>query len=295
MIYTRRYIDVTFDGTGSTPSLGTMKLTKHRVTASISIVGQPGMGSAQVSIYGMTLDKMNQLATFGQPIQPQRKITMIVEAGDDVNGMSRVFEGGVQQAWADFQAMPDVPFHVFAYSDGIPAQQRSEGGSQDYNGYSGATDVPKMVEKIAGICGLQFENGGVDCKLMNPYHFGSPLRQLHAIREAADIMSVIELGTLAIWPINQARPGGNLVISKDTGMVSEPSFTEYGVLVKTEFTRYAKYGTEFKIQSIITPANGPWSIAKADYDLQSLVPKGHWFVTLFGTKPNQMTPYYTTF
>lgn len=237
---------------------------------------------------------MNQLSTFGQPIHPQYNYKLIVEAGDEINGMSQVFSGTIQQAWADYQAMPDVPFHVLAYASGVQAVMRDEGG-KDWNSYGGPTDVGQMMQTLAGKMGLQFENGGVNVKLNSPYHFGSPMRQAQLIREAADIMMVVENDTLAIWPQNQARPGDGPLVSKDTGMVAYPSFTEYGVLVKVEFRRGIKYGVNMTVQSDITPANGEWAIRQIDYDLQSLTPKGHWFVDLYGARPNVNVPYVPRF
>lgn len=290
MTFVRRYINITFVG----PQ--TVKVTNHRTTARIRISGDPAYGIAEVGIYGMSMDVMNQLATFGQPIHPQYNYQLLIEAGDEVNGMSQVFKGQIQQAWADFQSMPDVPFHVMAYSSGVPGVMRNTtSGGNDFNSYSGSTDCATMLQTLAGQMGCTFENGGVNVKLDSPYHFGSPMRQAQLIREAADLMMVVENGVLAAWPQNQARPGQGPTISKTTGMIAEPSFTEYGVLVKVEFTTYVKYGINMTIQSIITPANGQWSIVQMDYDLASLVPNGHWFATLYGTRPNVNIPYVPQF
>lgn len=290
MIFARRHITISLDGSKAGKS--SHVLTGHRTSCSIHVAGLPAQGFAHVSIYGMKLSVMNELATYGQPIQAQGRVKITIEAGDDVNGMSTVFIGEVTQAWADFQAMPQVPFQIQATSAGVPVVQRSDGGNSDFNSYSGATDVGQMVQKLSSIMGYQYENGGVNLKLSNPYHYGSPLRQLQHIMQAADIMSCVELGTVAIWPLNQSRPGGDLVVSKETGMVAYPSFTENGIMVRVEFTRYARYGTAFTVQSDITPATGrEWSIIQADYNLESLVPKGRWFVDLYGSLASANIPY----
>lgn len=287
MYFVKRKIVVVFTGPSS------VTLTDHRVTARITSVGDPNIGSAQLQIFGMTLDKMNQLSTFGRAFMtPNYNYQVTIIAGDEVNGMNKVFQGTIQQAWGDYQDMPNVPFHVLAFA--APTVQTDVGG-QNYNSYEGPTDVTKMFSNLAGKMGFQFEDGGLKAKLNSPYHFGSPFRQAQLIKEAADCNLVYENGVMAVWPRDKARSGDNLQISKETGMVTEPSFTDYGVLVRAEFTKPVKYGTNMEIKSIITPANGLWSIKQIDYDLAAEFPNGPWFVTPWGAKPDQVVPYVPKF
>lgn len=277
MVYfVRRYINVTFVG----PK--TIKLTNHRTSARITVGGGAGLGAAQVAIYGMKLDLMNYLATFARVIHPQYNWRIFIEAGDEINGMNQVFEGAITQAWGDFQSQPEVPFQVVSQAGISQAVMRT--GTQDYSSYEGPTDVPTMLAKLAKTMGLRFENGGVNAKLPTSYYYGSPLVQAKQIVNDANISMVIENGTLAIWPIDKPRPGaaaGDVnYISPQTGMVSYPTFTAYGLMVKTEFRKPIKYGTEVTIQSDLKPACGKWSVRLQDYDLQSLTPNGHWFLSL---------------
>ena len=287
MVFVQRAINVTFIGQDN------VKLTGHRVTARIVSVGDPNIGSAQLQIWGMTLDRMNKLSTYGRAwMTPNYNYQIVVDAGDDVNGMNTVFTGTIQQAWADYNSMPDVPFHVLAFA--APTVQTDPNG-QNWNSYSGPTDVGQMLGTLAGKMGMQFENTGVNLKLVNPYHFGSPYRQAQLIREAADVNMVTENGILAIWPRDKSRQGAGPVISESTGMVADPSFTDYGVIVKQEFSTPVKYGVDMTIQSQVTPANGTWSIKQVDYDLAANMPNGHWFVTLWGSKPDQIVPFVPQF
>lgn len=289
MSFTHRRISVTFDGSGQ--GLPSISLTGHRVHASVTSTGLPGYGTAEVAIYGLTMSQINQLSTFGQPIHPQKLYKMIVEAGDDVNGVSTVFTGTITQAWADFQPMPQVPFHAVAVAQGDAIVQKSDNGQKDWNSYTGQTSVKTMYQNLAGQMKAQLEYHGPDLFLNSPYHFGSPMRQFDMIREAVDHMGVAENGVLAVWPLNQSRPGGSLVVSRDTGMVAYPSFTEFGVLTRVEFTAYAKYGTEFTVKSDIQPANGKWSIIKSEYRLQAEQPGGAWYVDLYGRRADVDIPF----
>src|SRR6185503_14364941 len=125
-----------------------------------------------------------------------------------------------------------------------------------------------------------FENHGVNVKLDSPYLWGSPRNMVKQIAAAAGISWVIDRNVLAIMPQNKARGGGGLLVAPETGMVSYPGFTAVGVLVKQEFSRALSYRQKFTVKSDIVPACGDWMINRLEYDLESEVPKGHWFVTI---------------
>lgn len=273
MTFAARRIAVTFIGKV------TVKVENLRIFARIVKMGGVGMGTAEVTIYGLTLDLMNQLATFGTRVHPQYNYKVRVEAGDAINGMSLVFVGTITQAWADFQAMPDVPFHVIAQAGAIEAVQTGTPTS-----IAGSADVATMIKGLAAQMGLPFENNGVNVKIADPYFWGSPRNQVKAIAEAAGIDWIIDDDKVAIWPANAARAGDTLEVSPQTGMAYYPTFTDYGVLVKLEFRRAITYATKFNVQSDITPACGVWNIRLVDYDLQAREPHGRWFVTLGGVR-----------
>jgi hypothetical protein len=278
--YARRFINVDFSG----PS-GSVHVEGHRVSAAIVTAGQLDMGQAEVAIYGLPVKTMNQLATFGTRFRPQFTTTMTVTAGDNVNGMHQVFTGTLSQAWGDFQSAPDVPFHAIAFQGSLEAV-KTQTPSTAFSSYTGPTQATQILQTLAGSAGLTFENNGVKAILDSPYLFGSILNQIKAVAQAGGFNYVIENNTLAIWPQGKARDaasGGNgLLISKETGMVSSPTFTDFGLIVKTEFSRPIDYGASFTIKSMLTPANRTWYTVRKEYDLQSLVPKGHWFLSLWG-------------
>jgi hypothetical protein len=189
-----------------------------------------------------------------------------------------VFIGNIQQAWADMKAMPDCPFHVLATAGGDAAVKKA-----DPTSFSGPTDATTMLQQIAGKAGLGFQNYGLSKKLADPYHWGSPWKQMKEIIDAAVGDGIIEHETLHVWPMN-GNAGGGLSISPSTGMRDYPSFTQYGVQVRYEFHREIAYRSIMTIQSDITPANGPWTIIRIDYNLQSNTPHGDWFAILDGVK-----------
>lgn len=287
MTYARRYIDVTFVGQKNIKFNARGKYAL-RTSAKILMAGGYNLGSLSLQLRGLTLDHMNEMSTLGVRIHPNYNYHVIVEAGDDVNGMSKVFEGGIQQAWADMKAMPDCPFHVIASAGGGAVTMRTPPSS-----YEGSTDVVPILEDLAKRAGLGFENYGVKERIDNPHFTGSPWRQMKEIIDAANIDGVIENGKLIVWSKNDGRSGDTLFISRTTGLRDYPAWTEYGVQVRTEFRKAIAYGGTMNIESDITPANGEWRIIRIDYDLQANTPGGSWYAILDGAKmgsPTTMPP-----
>jgi hypothetical protein len=278
MSFVRRYIDVTFQGP-ATVKFNARDKYALRTSARITKAGGFNLGALQLELRGLSLDHICQLSTFGSRFHPNYNYTVTVDAGDDENGMSTVFVGGIQQAWGDMKAMPDCPFHVMAVSGGSAAVMRAPPSS-----YQGATEAKTILQELAKKSGLSFEDSGIKEKLADPYFWGSPWKQMKEVIDAAGIEGFIDNGTLAVWPKNKARTGDTIEVSPQTGMRDYPSFTEYGVQVRTEFRRAINYGAMMNITSDIKPACGQWRIIKIDYDLQANTPKGSWYAILDGAQ-----------
>lgn len=276
-MFTRRYIDVTFSG-GQYGTITFRSRDKYamRTTARILRAGGFNQSQLQLEIRGLSLQHINQLSTYGALIHPNYNYKVQVDAGDDINGMSTVFTGGIQQAWADMKAMPDCPFHVIAKADGSSAVMKA-----DPTSFAGPTDAATMLQQLAGKANLGFQNYGLNKKLADPYHWGSPWKQMKEIMDAAGGDGIIEHDKLRVWPLN-GNTGGNLIVSPQTGMRDYPSFTEAGVQVRFEFHREIEYRSIMTIQSDIQPACGSWVIIRIDYNLQANTPHGDWFATLDG-------------
>lgn len=289
MTYARRYIDVTFSGgQAGTITFNARGKFALRTSARILRAGGYNLSELQLELRGLSLAHISALSTYGTLIHPNYGYKVQVDAGDEQNGMSTVFTGNIQQAWGDMRAMPDCPFHVLATAGGEAAVMRSEPSS-----FEGSTDAVTMLQKLAEKAKLSFRNFGVtNAKLADPYHWGSPWKQMKEIIDAAGIDGIIDNDTLSVWP-KAGGADGNLEVSPKTGMRDYPSFTEYGVQTRVEFHKAIEYRSIMTVQSDIKPANGPWRIIRIDYDLQANTPGGNWFAVLDGAKldsPVQQLP-----
>lgn len=277
-----------FDETGT----NTVTLEGNRVSAKIQDSGAPVGSKAQVKVFGMKPSLMNQLSTLGlvYNIVPLNVLT-IQASSDDGSGYTNVFIGTIFHAYADYSGQPNVPF-IFDCMPGaaqavIPAAPTS---------FTGSTDVATIMSGFARHMGMGFENNGVNVKLSNPYYTGGIRVQAQQCAEEAGIEWGDINGKLAIWPKGGSRTTPNMpIISRRTGMIGYPGFTQQGVYIRTLFNPQISFGQRVKIETDLfsgiskaqPQANFPteWAINKVDLDLESQVPKGHWEMMIWAYNP----------
>lgn len=276
-------IDVTFtkggDGRFAESGTDTVKLSGLRASAVVAKAGGVSMSSLQLRLWGLTLSKMNDLSTLGLTVTTERLVlnnTVIVEAGDDDAGMSVIFRGTVYDAWADFQGMPDVVFHVSAnlglYQAAKPVAS---------TGYRGAVDVATLLSGMAGLAGWNFQNNGVTGKLADAYYPGTAWDQIQAVAADANINVHVDDGaapTLVIWPKGQARDGQVPLINRDTGMIGYPAYANNGIIVTTRFNPAIGFGQRVKVETDLASRNpsGEWIVTTLVHSLDAEVPRGRW-------------------
>lgn len=278
MAFTEKLIDVTFvlgEKTFGDTGSNQVKLTGLRVGAKINRAGGPAMSTANIDVYGMKLDMMNQLSTLGLIATTQRRNSVLVEAGD-ADGMSTVFQGTITNAWPDFAGMPDVPFRVEAHTGLIDAIAPTPPKS-----FPQPTDAATILSGIATLMQVPFENNGVKVMLPPTYLYGSLRNQALAVVEAAGCAwNGMEDGTLAIWNPGESRGGEAPLISPTTGMRGYPSFTSNGIALTTLFNPSIGFGKKIVVESSLQAACGTWSVYDLNHDLSCLTHDGPWFSDL---------------
>ena len=279
MALVERAVTVRFDLANGVFAGGgnSVTLSGLRVQAVIAVPGGKTMSTVEGAIYGAPLSVMNQLSTVGTQLNriPNNKVTVM--AGDAVSGMAVVYQGTLQNAFVDAQAMPSVALRFTGmeglYESVMPVAPTS---------VEGAGDVATMMGGLAGQMGLQFETNGVNVKLNNPYFYSSPRQQVLDMAEHAGIEHVISRGKLAIWSPSQARQGSPVLIALQTGMVGYPQFNQRVVYAKTLFNPTVDYGNAVQIQSDLAPACGMFKVIALTNELDALTPHGRWFTTVQG-------------
>ena len=262
----------------------TVEISGLRCSASINTPGGVSMSTLELRVFGMSLDVMNKLTILGKPLVDGRNNTVELIAGDDINGMSSIYVGTLQEAWVDTRAAPQVAFIATAFT-GMVAALRPVAPTS----YKGTVDAATIVGEIARQAGFGFENSGVSVQIADAYHPGTYLAQLQDVARAGNFNCVIDKNVVAIWPANANRRGNVPIISPESGLIGYPMRTQNGIEVKTLFNPTIIFGGQFEVRSLLTPANGMWTVNNVTHEIESETPGGKWFTTIGGNILGQET------
>lgn len=257
-------------------------LVGYWMRAVIQVAGDVMSGVMELTIFGLPLETMNQLAMVGRYLGQRDGNTIKLYAGDandaetDIENAKLVFSGMITGAMTDANAMPKVAFKINATPGGgywavAEAKPTSAKGSQDAVG---------LLKPLAKTMGLAFEDAGVKVKLQNPYYYGSPWSQALAICRDAGVSMVVEKGVMAVTPPGGTREGEAVLVSPATGMVGYPRFSEAQIVVTTLYNPAIRNDGKIKVESELTPACGVWRPIFQTLELECLTPKGRWFQTI---------------
>ncbi len=287
MNFSEKQIDVTITLAQGNFANGTntVTLSGHRVTANIVNHGGDDQSFADLSIYGMSEEVMNQLSNVGSQYKKSYLNDISVMAGDSVSGMSLVFTGQIWNAFIDAQSLPEVFFQVSA-RPGYYYQMKPTTPTS----IQGSGDVALMMKNLASEMGFSFENAGVKARLANPYYWGTAWQQVAQIARDAGVEWFLDRGTLVIMNASTPREGDTPIISANTGMLGYPVFNQNMVIVRSLFNPGIKYGGNVQIQSELTAANGNWIVQDLQYELDSLLPGGRWNMVITGRIAGETTP-----
>jgi len=283
----RRKIDVTVTlGRGNFGEDGadTVTLSGLRVSAVIQKYGMPGLDMASVRVYGATPTFMNKVTRLGKPLTEIRDNTLVISAGDDKNGMSQVFSGVINMAYADFAGAPEASINMTAIG-GIKALAKPVAPVSFQGGVSAAT----VGQQIAASMGKSFKNSGVSVQLNNVYLPGTAIDQLRKLAVAANCSIDPNSGptgeVVEMWPKTGSKGELAPLLSADTGLVGYPRYSDVGVSLSALYRPGFLFGGKFNLKSDLENTNGAWVIRGLTYDLESETPGGAWFMDIEAYRP----------
>ena len=261
----------------------TLTVDGARTSVRIQNSGAPAGSSASVDIFGLTQSLTNQFCTLGMSFNLVPKNTMLISAGVDGGVLSPVFTGTITNSYADYNQAPNVPMHFELQAGLFDSVMPTVASS-----FPGSTAVADIMAGFARIGFYAFENNGVTVKLQSPYFSGSLATQIQECAEAAGINAEVIGSTLVIWPRGGSRDNQSIpLISKDTGMVGYPAYTQQGIIVRSIFNPQITFGGKVKVESSVLKATGTWAVNKLDLALDALIPRGQWMSTAYCYNPAQ--------
>jgi hypothetical protein len=284
--FTKKYISATFSLASGTFANGNnvVTVTGLRMSANIVKAGGSSKGETHLRIFGMSESIANQLSTLGMAPNQVQKNGLLIQAGDNPQSLSSVFEGTIANAFPNFQAMPNVSFEVLAY-EGLYLAVKPVPAIT----YPGAADAGQIMQMLAQQMNLNFENHGVQgVMLTKQYLPGSGWDQIRRVAEAAGIVAAIDGGTLAIWPPGGSRGNTVTQISPETGMVGYPGFNSIGLEVMTLFNAGIMFGGKVQVHSSLARTGGIWTVHSLSHELDCEMPNGKWFTRLLCVSPGYL-------
>lgn len=282
--FTRRAINVTFQlGTGATvdqSGFNSIQFSGLRVDVHVQKAVLPHGGQGVISVYGLSLDHINQLTVAGTTWTNTGHNKIQIDAGDADSGFTTVFLGTIITAIPEFD-QPDSPLVVNAI--GVVDAQLTPIAPTSF---PQPTAIGTILSRQAQSAGWTFENNGVNTTLASGYFPGTPWMQIKSAVRAADCVACFDdvTGNLAIWPKFGSRNSDPIVVSPATGMIGYPKFEKNRVIVRTLFDpdfRF-KIGGQMMVQSQLAAANATWGLYSIEYALSSERPGGPWEMTLTG-------------
>jgi hypothetical protein len=256
-----------------------------RASVTVTMAGDVDGSRMEASIYGLTPSLTNQLSTLGQLIPWVRQNKVIASAGDSANGLSVVYQGIIQNAWADYASMPNNAFRIATGAGAFAAVQPIPPTTVN----DGFADVATIMSGLATQGNFHFENNGVQQTIAYPYYPGAVKEQIDRCAQAANINAFIDptTNTLAIWPKGTSRGSSIQVISKNPGMILYPTWDQGdgGIDVTTAYNPSIRFGQLVQVESSIPHASQQWGIISLVHDLASMTPGGAWSTKFHGIKP----------
>ena len=268
-------------------SIGGNQVNITGLRASVHIRNAGALPTCDLRVWGLPPNVLNQMNSLGLKLNIIAGNLLTITAGDNINGMAPVFDGVIMQAYADYENQPDVPLIIIGSLGGLVLGSTPTTYPQGFS-------IVEAMTTLAQKMGLTLNNAGnVNVQLPPMYVSGSPMVQIRKLARAAGIsFGISPTGALELFQKGQARTDtGTIIVSKATGMIASPSFTQSGVIVKTLFNPQIRQYSTMTIQSNVlqsiagfgaTAVSNQYMINQIDLDLEAQVPKGQWQMTLQG-------------
>ncbi len=240
------------------------------------------MPTAQISIYGLALEKMTKLLQSRWNTLETIKNRVKIEAGNEGEKLITEFEGNITFVEPDFSSIPDVCLKIEAQAAAFVSKKPT----QAYQ-FKGDIDIADIFQVICNDMGFLFENNGVSIKTRDVTLNGSHLDKLKNLAFAYSLDMYIENNLIAITPEGGSRNIKVPIITPSSGLIGYPRRDSRGVSFKCLYDPFIRFGGICKIKdSIIDVCNGEWRISGITKSLHANQTNGDWFCEIAATWRN---------
>lgn len=232
--------------------------------------------TANIQIYGLALDKMNKLMRIQWNTMQAILNTILIEAGDEGEQLSRVYEGNITFAKINTANAPNVFLDIDSQSSIVEKLRPAEPITFDSD-----MDAAEMIRIIAvDYMGYKFENNGASLIIPDGGTYEKTyMDMVQKIAQDADFDLYIEQDLISICPRGVARKLKIPILSPDSGLVTYPTPDIRGVSFKCFYNPDVKFGGIVRIaDSLIDVCNNDWRIYGTRVILEANQPEGAWFI-----------------
>lgn len=226
----------------------------------------PLQNTCEVTISNLSQDVRNYLLTETSPFNRNKKPKrLIVEAGRESMGVARLFQGEIISATPS--QPPDIGLTIKAQTGAFSKGQivARSGGAQ--------TSLKALAGQVAADLGVRLDFQAPDKQVANYSFSGAKLRQVDELARAGGVDAFVDDDTLVVKARGEPLANRVRILSKDSGLVGVPEFTEHGVKVTYLLDNTTILGGAIEVQSQINPAtNGSYTIFKLDFEVASRQP-----------------------
>lgn len=271
------------DGTETFTAQGDNRLTSTGLAISTAITYGNGAISptAQITIYGLPLDRMNKLFRV-QWNTMQSILNMVkVEVGEQGGQLTVAYEGNITFATVNMDGAPNVSLVITSQMAVVEKMRFSDPFIIAKNT---EIDAAKVVEQLSQEMGYQFENYGVTHILTDTTLNGSNLEKIEKLAQMCDFDLYIEQGLIVICKKGQARSLKIPVISPTTGLIGYPAPDQRGIMFSCIYDPVVRFGGIVTIKnSLVNIANADWRIYGLVATLEANIPQGKWDMAVNAT------------
>lgn len=254
------------------------------VSVTVTKQGGEAKNKASVTVDNLKPETATQLTTLAFKRLETYNNVIQIDAGSQGAELSTIFIGEITSA---VPVMGDnkLSLKIEALAGYYPALIPSTPTSVQEN-----TTVEKLMKQFADEAGYSFENKGITASIANSVFVGSPVEKAKTLARQADVDLLIDDNKFTIQPFEAPKEGQIPLLSKGTGLIGYPSFSNEGINCKSVFNDKLKVGSYFKLESVLPHASGEWQITKVEHRLEAYTPNsGTWESDVTGVLPGGNT------
>ena len=235
---------------------------------SISKSGGKDGCKATITLYGMKLDTARQMTMLAfRKLQTYNNVVKI-EAGTRYQKLDTVFQGEIVTAVPSID-QNNLVFTMECRSGYYPNLLPTPPVS-----VQGETTVDKLMQQFAKEANYDYENRGITDSVKNSVFSGSPVQKAQQLATQMGFDLLIIDKKFVIQPYETEPDGTIPLVSKESGLIGYPSFTNDGIECQSLFNPDFELGGYFELKSILPHASGIWKISKLDTKLSAYMPTG---------------------